>query len=273
MSALVQLGYPYSPPQASNRRWWFRWPDPGTDYTGTSALQISGTGRAFGVVSGGTGVLNNATVAGSGTALLRTLAAVDKYVLSWDPIARINIDTAATVGPIPQGLSDLACFRFSARMCSSGPTVDNVHDMGMQIVANVGTQLLLLNANTGFGFQLNDQAHAEFIARGPNGLVRTDVTPANFDGTQPHWYDLIIVNRSSSGPSLLIPRIDGNICAVPAASMSWGPGTNLPANAPTGGKIGFIGMMGNACGVAGDRSLEVSDAIMAFGPTLGDVLL
>lgn len=176
-----------------------------------------------------------------------------------------NIRTSKVA--IPPQCDDLLCYRMYCNMTMLSPVPQS--DFGFEIVRTIGTTgAILLNLNEGFGVQLIDNTHCNFIVRGSNGLI---TTPFAVDCTAWHSFEFRIVGGMANTDATLQFLIDGVPQALPALSASWATGSNLPGTGLIGGLTGFTPMV-IANAQVQPSGLFVQQARFICGPTMADCM-
>lgn len=148
-----------------------------------------------------------------------------------------------TKGFLPSNQTDdLGFMRVIVRMASA-QTPATLRDFGMQIT-QAATGCIYRDGASGFGFNIDVSGGApiiDFVVRGPNGLLHhTGGNLAAIDTTLWHDYEIRIQSATQNGEATMTPFIDGvAVTGLPATTLSWAAGTDLPASTVTGSSLGF----------------------------------
>lgn len=145
---------------------------------------------------------------------------------------------------------DQAFTRVIWNMCIGNPPGGANTDVGGFIVtpaASAPDMRVMANATNGFGFQFSSMGVGgiNFVTRGANGLVTTNIP--GLDSSFLHALELIIIPGTRTSYAQLQCFADGVPVILPALSSSWAPGTNLPLLAVNANRLGFAPGVINNC--------------------------
>ena len=163
---------------------------------------------------------------------------------------------------IPPGLDDTSAKRLITIMAAfAAPAAGQ--DFGIQYVrrANNGIQQ---TGNDGWGVNLTSLANAQFIVRGPNGLITQNFA---VNTAVLHAYEFRILDATATTDASLQFLIDGVPQALAPLSSSWGPGTNLPPEAAVASVTGWQPLLIPNSGT-GPNALFVNQQRVILAPTL-----
>lgn len=149
---------------------------------------------------------------------------------------------------IPPGYNDIACYRVAwTGAFPDNPAVNA--DYGIEVVFNNNGLVPGIIANTigGFGFVLRSDGKVALIVQGA-GFHAFEYTPAGFDPTKFHTYEMRVISASQTAEATLKTFVDG----TPFMQFSWGTGTILPSYGAAG-RVGMVVMQNLNTNAIGTR--------------------
>jgi hypothetical protein len=221
--------------------------------TGFGGGGVSGSQVVNGVVSSS---INSSAVNGNGTAI------------HMDD-CRIPIPT--TRSALNPANSDYSVWRVQWMVCLDAPP-GAIGEVTVSTVINVFNGNYIGSLNGGFGFQFLPNGTVAFVTVTGGIAVLTVVSPAGFDYTQWHVYELWIFAATSSADAYLIPLIDNTPVALPLTSRSWAAGSKLPPLQNIGAvQPGFLVQCWNNSSSGAANKTNIHQVRIMAGPTLASL--
>lgn len=264
-----------APPPGAGRMRDFEWPEPAflrnapnAVVTNRLATELGGGGASpsalVGSVGGGTAdsVL---VVQGVDVVVMNSTVAAGVFK-RFDPMM---FHPKTVLNAITPGSDDAHVTRVLFNLAIKIAPASN--EVGCSIThTTIASGRIISDLATGFGIQLQGLNVAQFLVRGPNGLIVRPLTAAPFDCTQLHTYEFRIIGATATSAAQLQVLIDGVVQVMPATSQSWAAGTDLPSPAVLGGVVGFSPAIYNTA--QNINQLYVQKVRMMQGPTVRSTL-